>query len=123
MRDLIFKKKFSKDVERIKRTGRDMSRLAEVIDLLAEGRPMPLNNRDHQLAGNFKDSQCRLPAPFRCPPGVPEAAKTPVLTPRTPVSGRSRLRPAPDPQGREIHPTPWPPTGCGGSHQSLIPSM
>ena len=61
MRDLIFKKKFSKDVERIKRTGRDMSRLAEVIDFLAEGRPMPLNNRDHQLAGNFKDyRECHL---------------------------------------------------------------
>jgi mRNA-degrading endonuclease YafQ of YafQ-DinJ toxin-antitoxin module len=38
MRDLIFKKKFSKDVARIKRTGRDMSLLAEVIDFLAEGR-------------------------------------------------------------------------------------
>ena len=61
MRDLIFKKKFSKDVERIKRTGRDMSRLADVIDFLAEGRPMPLSNRDHQLAGNFKDyRECHL---------------------------------------------------------------
>ncbi len=61
MRDLIFKKKFSKDVERIKRTGREMSRLGEVIDLLAEGRPLPANNRDHQLTENLKDyRECHL---------------------------------------------------------------
>jgi len=61
MRDLIFKRQFSKDVERIKRTGRDMSRLAEAIDLLAEGKPMPPINRDHALVGNFKDyRECHL---------------------------------------------------------------
>jgi mRNA interferase YafQ len=54
MRDLIFKRQFSKDVERIKRTGRDMSRLAE-------GKPMPPINRDHALVGNFKDyRECHL---------------------------------------------------------------
>jgi mRNA interferase YafQ len=61
MRDLIFKRQFSKDVERIKRTGRDMSRLAEAIDLLAEGKPMPPINRDHSLVGNYKDyRECHL---------------------------------------------------------------
>ena len=61
MREFIFKKQFSKDVERIKRAGRDMSHLAEAIDLLAEGKPMPPNNRDHPLIGNFKDyRECHL---------------------------------------------------------------
>ena len=61
MRELIFKKQFKKDVERIKRTGRDMSRLGEVIELLAEGKPLPQSNRDHQLVGNFKDyRECHL---------------------------------------------------------------
>ncbi len=61
MRELVFKKQFKKDVERIKRTGRDMSRLREVIALLAEGTPLPANNRDHQLVGNFKDfRECHL---------------------------------------------------------------
>jgi addiction module RelE/StbE family toxin len=55
MREIIFKKQFKKDVERIARTGRDMSRLREVIALLAEGSPLPANSRDHQLVGNFKD--------------------------------------------------------------------
>lgn len=49
MRELIFKKKFSKDVERMKRSGRDMNRLGEVLDLLADGKPLPPNNRDHPL--------------------------------------------------------------------------
>lgn len=61
MRDVILKKHFKKDVERIKRTGRDMSRLREVIGLLAEGTPLPANNRDHQLVGNFSDyRECHL---------------------------------------------------------------
>jgi mRNA interferase YafQ len=61
MRELILKRKFSKDVERIKRTGRDMSRLAQAIDLLAEGQPMPPINRDHALVGDFKGyRECHL---------------------------------------------------------------
>ena len=61
MRELILKKKFRKDVERIKRIGRDMSRLGEVIDLLAEGKPLSPNNRDHPLTGNLKDyRECHL---------------------------------------------------------------
>ena len=61
MREIIFKKQFKKDVERIKRTGRSMERLSEVIDLLAESKPLPPNNRDHQLVGNMKDyRECHL---------------------------------------------------------------
>ena len=61
MRELVFKKQFKKDVERIKRTGRDMSRLREVIALLADGTPLPAINRDHQLVGNFQDyRECHL---------------------------------------------------------------
>jgi mRNA interferase YafQ len=61
MREIVFKKQFKKDVERIKRTGRPMERLSEAIDHLAESRPLPTNNRDHQLVGNMKDyRECHL---------------------------------------------------------------
>lgn len=61
MREIVFKKKFSKDVERIKRTGRPMNRLGEAIDLLADSKPLPPINRDHQLVGNMKDyRECHL---------------------------------------------------------------
>jgi addiction module RelE/StbE family toxin len=45
MREIVFKKQFNKDVERIKRTGRPMDRLSEAIDLLAESKPLPPINR------------------------------------------------------------------------------
>lgn len=61
MREIVFKKQFRKDVERIKRTGRPMDRLSEAIDLLAESKPLPPINRDHQLTGNMKDyRECHL---------------------------------------------------------------
>ena len=61
MREIILKKQFGKDVERIKRTGRPMGRLSEVIDLLAESKPLPQINRDHQLVGNMKQyRECHL---------------------------------------------------------------
>jgi len=61
MRKIILKKRFQKDVEKIKRTGRDMTRLAEVIDLLEERKPLPPISRDHQLTGNLKDyRECHL---------------------------------------------------------------
>lgn len=61
MREIIFKKQFRKDVERIKRTGRPMERLAKVIELLAESTPLPPINRDHPLVGNMKQyRECHL---------------------------------------------------------------
>lgn len=59
MREIVFKKQFQKDVEHIKRTGLSMDRLAEAIDLLAEPKPLPPINRDHQLVGNMKDYRYR----------------------------------------------------------------
>ena len=61
MRKIILKKRFIKDVEKIKRTGRDMTRLAEIIDLLEERKPLPPTSRDHQLTGNLKEyRECHL---------------------------------------------------------------
>jgi len=61
MRKIILKKRSKKDFEKIKRTGRDMTRLAEVIDLLEERKPLPPISRDHQLTGNLKDyRECHL---------------------------------------------------------------
>lgn len=61
IREAIFKKPFRKDLERIKRTGRDTSRLLDAIALLRMGEPLPLHSRDHQLVGNYKDyRECHL---------------------------------------------------------------
>ena len=60
-REAIFRKQFRKDLERIKRLGRDTTRLLEVIELLTNHHPLPPNSRDHQLLGNLKDfRECHL---------------------------------------------------------------
>ena len=57
----IFRKQFRKDLERIKRTGRDTTRLLDIIELLTNYQPLPPNCRDHQLVGNIKDyRECHL---------------------------------------------------------------
>ena len=44
---------FRKGYKSAKKRGRNMSLLADVIDTLAEGKPLPEKNRDHQLTGNY----------------------------------------------------------------------
>jgi len=60
-REAVFRKQFRKDLDRIKRTGRDTTRLLEIIELLINSQPLPPNSRDHQLTGNLKDyRECHL---------------------------------------------------------------
>ena len=42
---------------KFRKIGYDISLLTDVIKLLAEGKPLPDKNRDHQLTGNY--SGCR----------------------------------------------------------------
>jgi len=60
-REALFRKQFRKDLERIKRSGRDTTRLLEIIELLTSHHPLPPNSRDHQLIGNLKNyRECHL---------------------------------------------------------------
>ena len=44
---------FKRDYKRLKRRGKDMSRLLDVIDLLREGAVLPSQYHDHPLQGNY----------------------------------------------------------------------
>jgi len=48
---------FKKDYKRIKKRGYDTRLLKRVIELLVEGRGLPLEYKDHPLSGNY--SGCR----------------------------------------------------------------
>ena len=48
---------FKKDFKRIVRRGYDVRLLEEVIDILANEKPLPEKYRDHRLTGDFAD--CR----------------------------------------------------------------
>ena len=45
---------FRRDVKLAERRGKDMSKLREVILLLAEGKPLPPRYKDHPLSGEWK---------------------------------------------------------------------
>ncbi len=45
---------FRKDYKRIKKRGYDTKRLGDVIGMLASGKKLPAEYRDHSLSGNYK---------------------------------------------------------------------
>ena len=49
--------RFQKDLKLMQRRGYDMSLIADVIKLLAEGETLPARYHDHQLTGSYKE--CR----------------------------------------------------------------
>ncbi|HER34505.1 MAG TPA: type II toxin-antitoxin system YafQ family toxin [Halothiobacillaceae bacterium] len=45
---------FKRDVKRLKKRGKDMAKLRELLDLLIRQEPLPEFYRDHPLNGNWK---------------------------------------------------------------------
>ena len=54
MRTLIRGAQFGRDVKLAERRGKDLSKLRELILLLAEGHLLPPRYKDHPLAGDWK---------------------------------------------------------------------
>ena len=46
--------KFRKDLKLAKRRGLQLNLLRDVVTMLTEGEPLPSENRDHELVGNYK---------------------------------------------------------------------
>ncbi len=49
----IYRKSFEKDVKRVKKRHKDMSKLRRVAELLLAEEPLPIRCRDHNLSGNY----------------------------------------------------------------------
>ena len=45
---------FKKDIKRLKKRGKDLSKLKTVIELLLIEQPLPPKHRDHALGGNWQ---------------------------------------------------------------------
>ena len=52
MYQIQFTTKMKKDVKRMKKRGKDISKLTSVLSLLASGKSLPDSFFDHQLVGN-----------------------------------------------------------------------
>lgn len=51
----VYQSRFEKEVEKIKKRGKNLTKLKEIITLLLEEKPLPIKNRNHKLKGEFKD--------------------------------------------------------------------
>lgn len=46
-------KQFKQDVKRMRKRGKDLEKIKDVIDLLVAKEPLPPKHRDHKLGGNW----------------------------------------------------------------------
>jgi mRNA interferase YafQ len=54
MRDIIRTIEFKRDVKRAEKRGKDMTKLRDLILLLAGETPLPVRFKDHPLSGEWK---------------------------------------------------------------------
>ena len=61
MMELRFTTKFEKDYKRIKRQGKDLSKLEVTLEVLVRGQDLPEAMRDHSLGGTCRGHrECHL---------------------------------------------------------------
>lgn len=56
-------RQFARDIKRMRKRGKALTKLQEIIKLLAEGTPLPAYHRDHPLIGPWQPSRdCHIEA-------------------------------------------------------------
>jgi addiction module toxin, relE/stbE family len=59
--DVQFTNQFKKDLKLAKKQGKNLDKLFEVIDILANGGALDAKYRDHDLTGNYKGTrECHI---------------------------------------------------------------
>ena len=63
MRSIRRDTQFRRDVNRLRKRGKDMGKLKELIERLVDAQPLPARAGDHQLKGTLKDCrECHIEA-------------------------------------------------------------
>lgn len=57
MKTVFQTSQFKRDFKRIKKRGKDLSKLKEVVSVLAKGESLEERQRDHALSGNWSGSR------------------------------------------------------------------
>ncbi len=58
---IVYTNRMKKDAKLMKKRGKDMGKLINILSLLASGNPLPSQYRDHALTGNLKDfRECHI---------------------------------------------------------------
>ena len=56
-----FTNQFKRDLKLAKKQSKDIDKLFEIIEILADGNQLPAKYRDHELTGNYKDThECHI---------------------------------------------------------------
>lgn len=61
MYKIVYTNRMKKDTKLMKKRGKDIPKLINVLSLLASGNPLPIQYKDHQLTGNLQDfRECHI---------------------------------------------------------------
>ena len=61
MYKIVYTNRMKKDAKLMKKRGKDMGKLTNVLSMLASGNPLPAQYKDHQLSGNLQDfRECHI---------------------------------------------------------------
>lgn len=52
--EISFTSHFKKDLKLAKKQGKDLEKLFQIVEILAEGRTLEAKHRDHSLSGNYR---------------------------------------------------------------------
>ena len=56
-----FTTQFKRDLKLAKKQNKNIDKLFEIIEILADGNQLPAKYRDHELTGNYKDTrECHI---------------------------------------------------------------
>lgn len=56
-----FTAQFKRDLKLAKKQNKNIDKLFEIIEILADGNQLPAKYRDHELTGNYKDTgECHI---------------------------------------------------------------
>lgn len=54
MLQAIYERSFLRDIEKAKKRGKDMQKLASTMELIGEGKPLPPKYKEHKLKGEYQ---------------------------------------------------------------------
>lgn len=61
MYKIVYTNRMKKDAKLMQKRGKDMTKLVNVLSLLASGNPLPPRFKDHSLTGNLQDfRECHI---------------------------------------------------------------
>ena len=57
----VYTNSFKKDLKRVKKRGKNLNKLKDIIAKIVNEEPLPAKNKEHKLIGNYKDRwECHI---------------------------------------------------------------